>query len=88
MGAAARVFVLPELAPVATAAAVEMVDPAGGSRRIGRDALSLAVATAAVARLGLLPVGALRDAAAEAGAPEVAAVEAGLEIAAASSAAH
>ena len=54
MGESGNVFKLPEIeVPEGTSA--EVLDPALSSERIGKDALAIALATATVARLGLLP---------------------------------
>ncbi len=79
MAAGDRIFVVPDLEPMESAAVIERIDPGASATRIPRDAVSLAVATAAVARLGILPAEALRAAAEETGGS--AAVEAGLELA-------
>jgi len=78
------VVTIPEFAGVETPARVLVLDPATASRRrVGRAELALVLLAAAVVRLGLLPVEALRAAAGTGRYAEenLAAIEAGLEIA-------
>jgi 2-oxoglutarate/2-oxoacid ferredoxin oxidoreductase subunit beta len=62
MGADGVVVTVPELAGVQTAAQVVVVDPAAAPSRIGKAELALVLLSAAIARLGLLPLEALRAA--------------------------
>ncbi len=57
------VVTVPEFAGVETPARVVVVDPASASTRVGKAELALVLLTAAVARLGLLPLEALRESA-------------------------
>jgi len=76
-----RVFRIPEI-EVPEGVDVETLDPAEAPERIGKDALAVAIATAAVVRLGVLPAEALAAEAAEAGKGVEAAVRAGFALAA------
>jgi len=77
------VVTIPEFAEVETAARVVVLDPATAASRVGRADLALVMLSASVARLELLPVEALREAAASGPFAEanLAAIEAGLAIA-------
>jgi pyruvate/2-oxoacid:ferredoxin oxidoreductase beta subunit/Pyruvate/2-oxoacid:ferredoxin oxidoreductase gamma subunit len=59
----ARVFTTPDLAGIETEAAVEVVDVSGGGTRIPKSATALALGAAAIDRLGVYPLDALRTAA-------------------------
>ncbi|HEX6129588.1 MAG TPA: thiamine pyrophosphate-dependent enzyme [Candidatus Limnocylindria bacterium] len=63
MSADATVVTVPELAEVETEARVVVIDPASAPTRIGRGDLALMMLAATVARLELLPLDALREAA-------------------------
>ncbi len=79
MGDRGSIFRLPEIElPEGTSA--EVLDPALSSERIGKDALAIALATATVARLDILPREALLAAAAEGGESTLAAVRAGIQL--------
>lgn len=83
MGPEGVVVTLPELAGVETPARVVVLDPATAGVRLGKGELALAVLAAAIARLELLPLEALRRAASDgpyAGA-NLAAIEAGIVMA-------
>jgi pyruvate/2-oxoacid:ferredoxin oxidoreductase beta subunit/Pyruvate/2-oxoacid:ferredoxin oxidoreductase gamma subunit len=78
------VVTVPEHADIETPARVVVLDPAAGGVRVGRADLALIMLTAAIARLDLLPIDALRAAAGEGGFAEanLAAIEAGASLAA------
>jgi 2-oxoglutarate ferredoxin oxidoreductase subunit beta len=83
---AATVFTLPELADLETSARLVVLDPAAAGPRLAKADQGLAATAAAIGYLGLFPVAALREAAAESGryAEETSrVVEAGLAMAAA-----
>ncbi len=61
MSEAGVVFALPPFAAVETRAAVRVLDP--GESRVGRTSLAVLALAAAVSRLSLIPLGALREAA-------------------------
>jgi 2-oxoglutarate/2-oxoacid ferredoxin oxidoreductase subunit beta len=84
MGSDGVVVTVPEFAGVETPAKVVVLDPAAAPTRVGKADLALVMLAGTIARLDLLPLDALRAAAAS-GAyaePNLAAIEAGLAIAA------
>jgi len=82
MTAAGTVVTVPAFADIETEARVEVLDPARAASRVGRAELALIMLAAAVARLDLLPLDALREAAAAGpyAEPNLAAIEAGRAI--------
>ena len=82
MTEASVVVTTAEFAQIATRARHVVLDPASAASRIGKADLALALLGAAVTRLGLLPIEALREAAADGpfGESNLAAVEAGLTL--------
>jgi 2-oxoglutarate ferredoxin oxidoreductase subunit beta len=80
MGADGVVVTVPDLAGVETSAQVVVVDPGAASSRVGKAELALVLLSAAIARLELLPLEALRAAAGSGPYAEanLAAVEAGI----------
>ncbi len=81
--AGATVYALPEFAELETAARVEVLDPSQVTERVAKGDLALMALGAVVALTGVVPVEALRDAAAEGpfGESNVEAVELGFRLA-------